>query len=76
MDALLETKNKGGDSLDGIMAKFIQDNGLKEKSTALGYGHLHWEIAIWDNGEEVLLKEREFIHTIMDKNMRVLLKIF
>lgn len=41
MDALLETKNKEGDSLDGIMAKFIQDNGFKEKSTALGYGHLH-----------------------------------
>jgi len=76
MDALLETRNKEGDSLDGIMAKFIQDNGLKEKNTALGYGHLLMEIAIWDNGEEVLLKEKEFIHTIMDKNMRVLLKIF
>ena len=27
MEALLVIKNKGGDNLDGLMAKFIQGNG-------------------------------------------------
>jgi hypothetical protein len=76
MEVLLEIKSKEGDNLDGIMAKFILANGKKEKSTALDYGHPHQEIAIWDNGEEVLLREKEFIHIIMDKNMKVLLKNF
>lgn len=76
MEVLLETKSKEGDNLDGIMVKFIQANGSKEKNTVLDYGHLLLEIVIWDNGEKVLLKGKEFTHTIMDKNMRVLLKNF
>lgn len=36
MEVLLETKNKEGDNLDGIMVKFIQANGSKEKKHGSG----------------------------------------
>lgn len=47
-----------------------------EKNTVRDYGPLLKEIATWDNGGEGLLKDKEFTLTIMDKNMKALLKIF
>lgn len=76
MEALLVIKNKVEGSLDGIMAKFTQVNGQMEKNTARDYGPLLQEIATWDNGGEGLLKDKVFTLTIMDKNMKALLKIF
>jgi hypothetical protein len=47
-----------------------------EKNTVRDYGPLLKEIATWDNGGEGLLKDKVFTLTIMDKNMKALLKIF
>ena len=69
-------KKKEKESSGGLKDSCILDNGEMAKNMEWGFGALQMVTATWVNGKTELLRDREFTVAKMDKNMKVVLKIF
>ncbi len=72
---IIKIKNKDLDSLNGIMGNIIMVNGKMVKNMAMVCGQVIKMIIILVNGNRIKFKDKEYIHHIMDNNIKVHLKI-